>query len=131
MQGIILLHTFVTINQIRLLFFLYITMKPVKVYSQLALLCLLMMSMGFPSVIADDDTGSNSKSVRYVKVGFFACTRQVTQAESTQKIQEPKCVNNVDKEDNTTQQNTPVKISTKVGTSVEVVSESIQHWLNR
>jgi hypothetical protein len=106
-------------------------MKPVKVYSQLALLCLLMMSMGFPSVIADDDTGSNSKSVRYVKVGFFACTRQVTQAESTQKIQEPKCVNNVDKEDNTTQQNTPVKISTKVGTSVEVVSESIQHWLSR
>ncbi|MDJ1468552.1 hypothetical protein QNI19_10935 [Cytophagaceae bacterium DM2B3-1] len=106
-------------------------MKPVKVYSQLALLCLLLMSMGFPSVIAEDDTGSDkTKSVRYVKVGFLACTRQVSQVEDTQKIQETKCVNKIDKEeDDKIINNNPPKISQKVGASVETVSQHIEQWL--
>ena len=109
-------------------------MKPVKVYSQLALLCLLMMSMGFPSVTAEDDTDSDShrsKSVRYVKVGFLACTRHVSQAENTKPLEEPKCVNNIDKEDSQSGVANPSKISTQVGTSVEAVSASIRGWLRR
>ncbi|MDJ1504472.1 hypothetical protein [Xanthocytophaga agilis] len=106
-------------------------MKPVKVYSQLALLCLLLMSMGFPSVIAEDDTGSDkTKSVRYVKVGFLACTRQVSQAEDTQKIQETKCVNKIDKgEDGKIINNNSPKISQKVGASVETVAQHIEQWI--
>ncbi len=105
-------------------------MKTVKIYSQLALLCLLMMSMGFPSVIAEDETDSDtskSKSVRYVKVGFLACTRQVTQAKETGKVQDPKCVSKEDKSED----GAPAKVRSKVSTSVETISCRIQAWLSR
>ena len=109
-------------------------MKPVKIYSQLLLLSLFLMSMGFPSVIAEDEADQSthkSKSVRYVKVGFLACTRQVAnKAEDCDKIQEPKCVN-INKQENKPEEEAPTAISAKVGGSVSMVSYRIRHWLNQ
>jgi len=89
--------------------------------------------MGFPTVIAEDDAGSDAsklKSVRYVKVGFLSCTRQVTKTEECTKMQHSKSVD-VNTPDHKPEEEAATGISAKVGSSVSVVSCRIKCWLNQ
>ncbi|MCU0353482.1 MAG: hypothetical protein MUD08_07065 [Cytophagales bacterium] len=104
-------------------------MKTTKIYANLALVCVLMMGMGFPGVVEDEKTASGnrkSRVVRYAKVGFVACTRQATQEETPRNSPALKC-----SKDSKEAGEPASEVSSKLGNSVEVVSLRIRNWVSR
>lgn len=99
-------------------------MKAKTLFPKLALLCLMTTGMGFPDVVSETEGGKH-RSVRYVKVGFLACTRQVTQAKPAPA--QAKCADKP-KEDRPNAEPS-AGVSSKVGSSVQVIAEQIRRRL--
>ena len=99
-------------------------MKATRLFPRLAFLCLMTTGMGFPDVVSETENGK-ARSVRYVKVGFLACTRQVTQAKPapaqakcTDKPKHGKC-----------EPEPAASISSQLGGSVQVIAGKIRRQL--
>lgn len=101
-------------------------MKATKIVPKLMLLCLMMTGMGFPGMVSETDAeNGKSRSVRYVKVGFLACTRHVARTEP--KATQAKCV---DKPKDGKPNNGPsVGVASKAGGCVQVIAEQIRRQL--
>ncbi len=96
-------------------------MKATKLFPRLAFLFLMTTGMGFPDVVSETENGK-ARSVRYVKVGFLACTRQVTQAKQTPT--QAKCV---EKPQQGKREPEPAaSISSKLGGSVQIIAAKIR-----
>ena len=99
-------------------------MKTTRLLAKLAFLCLMTTGMGFPDVVSDAENGK-ARSVRYVKVGFLACTRQVGQAKPAPA--QAKCA---DKPQNGKCEPEPeASISSQLGGSVQIIAAKIRRQL--
>ncbi len=104
-------------------------MKPVKIYSRLLILSLLLMSMGFPNVMPEDDSESGCGKGKYVKVGFLACTRQVPEVKGNDPISERGHVEKPKKE-NAEKIKTSVKLTSPVADNIQIISKHVSRALS-